>query len=292
MLDRDESALHAVALSLYGQALLDSPETVLVDVRDADALRQAFIQHRPEVVFHAAALKHLPLLERCPEEALKSNVIGTRNVLDAADAVGVRHFVNISTDKAANPTSALGHSKRLAEQLTAWFAHRSDGAKYLSVRFGNVLGSRGSVLHAFAAQIERGGPVTVTDPEATRFFMTVSEACQLVIQAGAIGRPGEVLVLDMGEPVKIVDVARRMIALSGKAIEVVYTGLRPGEKQHEELFGDGETGTRPLHRLISHVTVPPVEPGLVDSQPWSRSVLGRRRLTSVRSVGSAVGSAQ
>lgn len=281
MLDHDESALHDVVLSIYGRALLESPDTVLVDIRDTPALQDVFERYRPEVVFHAAALKHLPLLERHPLEALKSNVIGTRNVLDAANNVAVRHFVNISTDKAANPTSALGHSKRLAEQLTAWFAHRGDGAKYISVRFGNVLGSRGSVLHAFAAQIERGGPVTVTDPEVTRFFMTIPEACQLVIQAGAIGRAGEALVLDMGEPVKIVDVARRMITMSGKVVEIVFTGLRNGEKVHEELLGDGEHGERPLHPLISHVVVPPLDPGLVEAHPWSRSASGTRWLASV-----------
>jgi dTDP-glucose 4,6-dehydratase len=289
MLDHDESALHAVALSIYGQALLDASNTVLVDAREPDPLFEVFAQHRPEVVFHAAALKHLPLLEQQPEEALKSNVIGTRNVLQAANATGVQDFVNISTDKAANPTSALGHSKRLAEQLTAWFAHNDHGAKYLSVRFGNVLGSRGSVVHTFAAQIDAGGPVTVTDPEATRFFMTISEACQLVIQAGAIGRPGEVLVLDMGEPVKIYDVARRMISMSGKAIETVYTGLRPGEKLHVELFGAGESGERPLHPLISHVVVPPLDPHQVESHPWSRAAaMGSRHLRQVRRAESAV----
>ena len=245
MLDRDESALHAVELSIYGTALLESPEIVLADIRDPESLNQVFVEHQPQVVFHAAALKHLTLLERYPNEALRSNVYGTLNVLRAAAANGVEHFVNVSTDKAANPTSALGHSKRLAEQLTAWFAHGSAEGKFLSVRFGNVLGSRGSVLDTFSAQIERGGPVTVTDPEVTRYFMTIPEACQLVIQAGAIGGRGEALVLDMGEPVKIVDVAERMIALSGKDIEVVFTGLRSGEKMHEELIGDGETGPAP-----------------------------------------------
>lgn len=282
MLDRDESALHAVELSIFGRALLESPEIVLVDIRDQTALEEVFVEHQPQVVFHAAALKHLPLLERYPHEALKSNVYGTLNVLAAAAAHGVEHFVNISTDKAANPTSALGHSKRLAERLTAWFAANSDGPKFLSVRFGNVLGSRGSVLHSFAAQIENGGPVTVTDPEVSRFFMTIPEACQLVIQAGAIGRGGEALVLDMGEPVKIVDVATRMVAMSGKKIEIVFTGLRDGEKLHEELLGDDDgLGERPLHPLISHVTVPPLEPADIPLQPWSRQALVRdRRLAS------------
>jgi FlaA1/EpsC-like NDP-sugar epimerase len=281
MLDRDESALHAAELSIYGKALLQSPNVVLADIRDADALREVFVQHQPDVVFHAAALKHLPLLERHPREALKTNVIGTLNVLEAAAHVGVRHFVNISTDKAANPTSALGHSKRLAEQLTSWFSQTVSEGTYLSVRFGNVLGSRGSVLHSFAAQIERGGPVTVTDPEVTRFFMTIPEACQLVIQAGAIGRPGEALVLDMGEPVKVLDVARRMIALAGKPVDVVFTGLRPGEKLNEELLGDGELGQRPLHPLISHVGVPALAPEEIASTPWAQAASGTRRLSRV-----------
>jgi len=279
MLDHDESGLHATELSIYGHALLESAEIVLVDIRDAQELGRVFREHRPQVVFHAAALKHLTLLERYPYEALKSNVYGTLNVLDAAAANGVEHFVNISTDKAANPVSALGHSKRLAERLTAWYALRGTG-KYLSVRFGNVLGSRGSVLHAFAAQIENGGPVTVTHPEVTRFFMTIPQACQLVIQAGAIGRAGEALVLDMGEPVKIVDVAARMIAMSGKEVDMVFTGLREGEKLHEELLGVGETDDRPLHPMVSHVTVPPMRPELIQAQDWTRAVMARHSCDS------------
>jgi len=279
MLDHDESGLHATELSIYGHALLESAEIVLVDIRDAQELGRVFREHQPQVVFHAAALKHLTLLERYPYEALKSNVYGTLNVLDAAAANGVEHFVNISTDKAANPVSALGHSKRLAERLTAWYALRGTG-KYLSVRFGNVLGSRGSVLHAFAAQIENGGPVTVTHPEVTRFFMTIPQACQLVIQAGAIGRAGEALVLDMGEPVKIVDVAARMIAMSGKEVDMVFTGLREGEKLHEELLGVGETDDRPLHPMVSHVTVPPMRPELIQAQDWTRAVMARHSCDS------------
>ncbi len=270
MLDRDESALHAVELSIYGRGLLDTDRTELVDIRDAESTRRIFEKHQPNVVFHAAALKHLPLLERFPIEALKSNVYGTLNVLDASAAVDVSHFVNISTDKAANPASALGHSKRLAELLTSWYSGAHPHARYLSVRFGNVLGSRGSVLHTFAAQIDAGGPVTVTDPEVTRYFMTIPEACQLVIQAGAIGRPGEALVLDMGTPVKILDVAKRMIAMSGQVVEVVITGLREGEKLHEDLFDTGETDTRPVHELISHVTVPPLDPSMIEDELWPR----------------------
>ena len=257
LLDRDESALHSVQLSIEGRALLDSRNLVVCDIRDADRIQQVFEEHRPEVVFHAAALKHLPLLQMHPAEALKTNVWGTQILVDASLANGVHRFVNISTDKAADPTSVLGYSKRLAERLTAAAANHGDGV-FLSVRFGNVLGSRGSVLTTFAKQIEDGGPVTVTDPEVTRYFMTVEEAVQLVIQAGAVGRDGEALVLDMGEPVKIEDVAHRLIAESERAIEVIYTGLRPGEKLHEVLLGSDEIGSSPMHPRISHVAVPPI----------------------------------
>jgi FlaA1/EpsC-like NDP-sugar epimerase len=255
MLDRDESGLHQVQLSIEGRAMLDSRLLVVCDIRDEAALAAVFDEHRPEVVFHAAALKHLPLLEMWPAEAVRTNVFGTQNLLDAARRAGVTKFINISTDKAANPTSVLGYSKRVAERLTA-AASTDGGGTYLSVRFGNVLGSRGSVLTTFRQQVEAGGPVTVTDPEVTRYFMTVEEAVQLVIQAGAIGDNGEVLVLDMGEPVRIADVARQLVAHAPRPVEIVYTGLRPGEKLHEDLIGIGEVDVRPRHPLISQVPVP------------------------------------
>ncbi len=260
MLDRDESALHAVQLSMHGEAWLDQQEVLLADIRDGEALRVLFDQRRPQVVFHAAALKHVNMLEQYPAEAWKTNVVGTENVLEAATSVQVSHFINISTDKAAAPINVLGRSKRLAEQLTATYARRNAG-RFLSVRFGNVLGSRGSVLETFAAQIARGGPVTVTDPEVTRYFMTIPEAVQLVIQAGAIGRRGEALVLDMGMPVRIADVAAALIAMEGRPIPIRFTGLRPGEKLHEDLFAAGEPDSRPFHPLISHVPVPPLQAG-------------------------------
>lgn len=258
MLDRDESALHAVQLLIFGRALLDTPDVVLCDIRDAAALAGVFRSMRPQVVFHAAALKHLPMLEQYPVEGWKTNVLGSLNVLELAAEVGVERFVNISTDKAADPISVLGYTKRIAERLTAGFA-RSAGGAYLSVRFGNVLGSRGSMLDTFTRQIRGGGPVTVTEPDVTRFFMTISEACQLVIQAGAIGLPGEVLVLDMGRPVRIADVAQQLIAQSGKEIEIVYTGLRPGEKLHEVLVGTAEVGERRTHPMIEHVAAEPLD---------------------------------
>jgi FlaA1/EpsC-like NDP-sugar epimerase len=262
MLDRDESALHAVQLSLRGRALLDSSELILADLRDAAGIKGIFADRRPQVVFHAAALKHLSLLESHPGEAVKSNIWGTQTVLEAAAEAGVERFVNISTDKAANPSSVLGYSKRITERMTAHASTVTAGT-FLSVRFGNVLGSRGSVLTAFGAQIAAGGPVTVTHPEVTRYFMTVQEAVQLVIQAAAIGRDGEALVLEMGQPVRIAEVARQMAEQAASPVEIVYTGLRPGEKLHEELFGAGEQDARPLHHLISHVTVPALDPAEV-----------------------------
>ncbi|SCG44645.1 polysaccharide biosynthesis protein [Micromonospora halophytica] len=257
MLDRDESALHALQMSLHGRALLDGPELVLADIRDADGIARIIADHQPDVVFHAAALKHLTLLQRHPGEAIKTNVRGTLNVLEACR--GVSEFVNISTDKAANPASVLGYSKRITERLTAHYATQVDG-RFLSVRFGNVLSSRGSVLTAFQAQVEAGVPITVTHPDVTRYFMTVQEAVHLVLQAAVIGRGGEALVLDMGEPVRIADVARRLAAEAPTPTEIVFTGLRPGEKLHEDLFGIDEIDSRPLHPLISHVRVPALAP--------------------------------
>ncbi|WFE65656.1 nucleoside-diphosphate sugar epimerase/dehydratase [Micromonospora sp. WMMD714] len=257
MLDRDESALHALQMSLHGRALLDGPELILADIRDADAITRIIAERQPDIVFHAAALKHLTLLQRHPGEAIKTNIQGTVNVLEACRDVA--EFVNISTDKAANPISVLGYSKRITERLTAHYADRYDGA-FLSVRFGNVLSSRGSVLTAFQAQVRAGLPITVTHPDVTRYFMTLQEAVHLVLQAAVVGRGGEALVLDMGEPVRIAEVAQRLAAEAPKPPEIVFTGLRPGEKLHEDLFGVDEIDSRPLHPLISHVRVPPLAP--------------------------------
>src|SRR6266568_2265207 len=268
MLDRD------------GRALLDSEETVLADIRDQRRIREVFARFRPDVVFHAAALKHLPLLESYPAEALKSNVWGTVTVLEAAADNGVQSFVNISTDKAASPVSVLGYSKRIAERLTAYMAAKT-GAAYLSVRFGNVLGSRGSVLTALSAQVALGGPVTVTHPDVRRYFMLAEEAVHLVLQATAIGRGGEVLVLDMGAPVRIADMARRLTASAGRDVDIVFTGLRPGEKLTEDLLGPGETDQRPCHPLICQVPVPALNPGEVAALDpeadagWLRQALAR-----------------
>ena len=264
MLDRDESALHGVELSLEGRALLSDSRLVVADIRDRDRIRELIEERRPDVIFHTAALKHLPLLEMYPDEGIKTNVWGTQYLLEAALEFGVSGFVNISTDKAADPVSVLGCTKAIAERLTATAAMQSEGL-FVSVRFGNVLGSRGSVLPTFRAQIEAGGPVTVTHPDVTRFFMTVEEAATLVLQAAAIGSPGEVLILDMGSPVRIDDVARRLIARANRPIEVVYTGLRPGEKLHEQLVATTELAVSRSHPLILHTEVPPIDAALVMS---------------------------
>jgi FlaA1/EpsC-like NDP-sugar epimerase len=257
MLDRDESALHAVQLTLEGRALLEDSNLVVADIRDAQRVCEIVAGTRPHVIFHAAALKHLPLLEMHPDEGVKTNVWGTDNLLRAALDFDVETFVNISTDKAADPRSVLGQTKSIAERLTADAAATSNRA-FVSVRFGNVLGSRGSVLPTFRAQIDAGGPVTVTHPDVTRFFMTTEEAVRLVFQAATIGEPGEVLVLDMGAPVRIDDVARRLIAQSGRRIAIVYTGLRPGEKLHEQLVGSDEVAATRTHPLVMHTRVPPL----------------------------------
>lgn len=257
LLDRDESALHALSLTLYGRALMDAPDLALVDIRDRDALTAVFDRHRPEVVFHAAALKHLPMLESFPGEGWKTNVHGTLNVLRACEAAGVDEFVNVSTDKAAAPTSWLGWTKLIAERLTGESAART-GRRYVSVRFGNVLGSRGSVLTTFQNQIAAGGPLTVTHPEATRYFMTIPEACSLVLEAASEGAGGDTMILDMGEQVTIVDVARRLMFLAGRTCDIVYTGLRDGEKLHEDLFVPGDEHVRGANERVWHMRVKPL----------------------------------
>jgi FlaA1/EpsC-like NDP-sugar epimerase len=268
MLDRDESALHAVQLALTGRALLDDQSTVLADIRDEFWIHRLMQHLNPDVVFHAAALKHQPLLERYPGEALKTNVIGTLNVLRSAMCAGVETLVNISTDKAADPTCVLGASKRIAERLTAWFPSR-----YVSVRFGNVIDSRGAVLETFRRQLAAGHPLTVTDPQVSRYFMTSDEAISLVVHAGAIGKRGEVLVLDMGQQVMIRELAERMIIMNGGG-EIVYTGLRPGEKLMEDLLGFEEPDLRPHHPLITHVSTYPLLPSNVDTSAFASHSIG------------------
>ena len=249
MLDHDESAMHSLQLELNGHGLLDDDTTVLADIRDRDQIARLFAEIKPDIVYHAAAHKHLPLLERHPGEGVKTNIAGTHNVISAAVAVGVERFINISTDKAASPTSVLGATKRLAEMIVASYA--GSDARVASVRFGNVLGSRGSFLHSLAYQIDNGRPVTITDPDVTRFFMTIPEAAGLVIESAVMASAGETYVLDMGEPVRILDLVTRYAALAGRAApDIVFTGLRPGEKLHEELLDDAEVRDLTAHPRV------------------------------------------
>jgi FlaA1/EpsC-like NDP-sugar epimerase len=235
------------------------------NVREADRLRAIALKHRPAAVFHAAAYKHVPLMEELNEiEALRTNVAGTLNAARVAGECGAKRFVMISTDKAVNPTNVMGSSKRLAELMVQGVAAEYPGTQYVSVRFGNVLGSSGSVVPLFTAQIARGGPVTVTHPEIVRYFMTIPEAAQLVLQAGLMGRSGQIFVLDMGEPMKIVELARMLIRLSGRTeqeIPISYTGLRPGEKLFEELLADDETTEPTPHPKlrIAKTATPPLD---------------------------------
>lgn len=256
LLDRDESALHDTQLTLDGTGLLTSEDLVLCDIRDRQRVMALFAEIKPDIVFHAAALKHLAFLERAPSEAWKTNVIGTRNVADAAAAAHISAFVNISTDKAADPTSVLGLSKRITERLIA--AAGESGGSWVSVRFGNVLGSRGSVITTFRYQIAKGGPVTVTHPDVARYFMTIREAVHLVLQASVIGDSGSTLILDMGDPVKILDVARYMVQRSGRDIPITFAGLRPGEKLDEVLVSTVEVSLPTEHSLITQTSVPPL----------------------------------
>jgi FlaA1/EpsC-like NDP-sugar epimerase len=242
LLDHDESNLHRLQLKIQGEALLDSDELLIADIRDRGRIDQIFRDLRPQVVFHAAAHKHLPLLERHPCEGVKSNVLGTLNLVRTAVAHEAERFILISTDKAADPISVLGVTKRVAEMIVQ--AHQGRGnTRMASVRFGNVLGSRGSLLSVLSEQIESGEDVTVTHPDVTRFFMTVEEAVGLVVEAAGMARAGEVFVLEMGEPVRIVDLVHNYAAqihVDPGDLSIRYTGLRPGEKLNETLFSEGE----------------------------------------------------
>jgi len=252
LVDQDETALVVLQSRLQRVFPEVNFRAVVCNIRESESVDGLFRESRPEVVLHAAALKHLPVLERLPDEAWKTNVVGTMNVLRACQQLDVETVVNISTDKAADPVNVLGRSKKLGEEMTTWVASETKQL-YVSVRFGNVLGSRGSLIPVLAEQIETGGPVTLTDRNATRFFMSLSEASRLVIQALAVGDPGEVLVLDMGEPVRIRDVAERMIEMSGREISIEYSGLRDGEKLHERLVARHEKAERSAHARILKV---------------------------------------
>ncbi|HWY37069.1 MAG TPA: UDP-N-acetylglucosamine 4,6-dehydratase family protein, partial [Bacteroidia bacterium] len=249
LLDNAESPLHEIELELADKFSPSQFEVVMGDVRNPDRMRNVFNTFRPQLVYHAAAYKHVPMMENNPSESILTNVLGTKTVAELAVEYGVEKFVLISTDKAVNPTNVMGASKRIAEIFTQSLGKRS-GTKFITTRFGNVLGSNGSVIPRFKKQIEQGGPVTVTHKEISRYFMTIAEACQLVLEAGCMGNGGEIFVFDMGKQVKIADLARKMIKLSGlvegRDIQIIYTGLRPGEKLYEELLADAEN-TLPTH---------------------------------------------
>ena len=254
MLDHDESNLHRLQLELFGKGLLDSDDCVVADIRDEMRIDELFGKLQPDIVFHAAAHKHLPLLELHPCEAVKSNVRGTENVLWAAIRHEAEKFILISTDKAADPSSVLGATKRLAEVLVQ--EERGGITKLAAVRFGNVLGSRGSLLTVLAEQLRSGVPMTVTDPEMTRYFMTIPEASRLILQASLFGDPGDLFVLDMGDPVRIVDLARDLARLAGRdpdSVPIRYIGLRPGEKVHESLFYEAEAFEPTAHPKVLRV---------------------------------------
>jgi FlaA1/EpsC-like NDP-sugar epimerase len=262
LLDHAENGLYYVHNELAAQLPSLPLHAVVADIRDADAIEQVLARFRPTVVFHAAAHKHVPLLETNPREAVLNNIVGTRILMDAAERHGVGKFVLISTDKAVNPSSVMGASKRVCEMMMQSRSHRSV-TRFAAVRFGNVLGSEGSVVPLFQRQIQRGGPITVTHPEARRYFMTIPEAVRLVLQAGSMGRGGEVFLLDMGEQVRIVDLARQLIRMAGlregEDIEIVFTGMRPGEKLSEELHSDAERTriTRHERILVWDLDAPP-----------------------------------
>lgn len=235
----------------------------ILDVRNEMKVRETFEEYRPNIVFHAAAYKHVPMMEHNPSEAIETNVKGTKIVGGLALEFNVEKFIFISTDKAVNPTNVMGASKRIAEMVLTDFSAKSTSTQFMSVRFGNVLGSNGSVIPLFRKQIESGKDLTVTDPEIVRYFMSIPEACQLVLQAGSLGAGGEIFVLDMGEPVKIVDLAREMIRLAGlkegRDINIVFTGLRPGEKLYEELFSDCEACGPTMHSKINRAFFRPID---------------------------------
>jgi FlaA1/EpsC-like NDP-sugar epimerase len=271
LLDNAEPALFEIERELVRDRGFLAAAAVVGDVKDPVKLRQVFDKYRPGVVFHAAAYKHVAMMEANPLEAVRNNTLGTRVVADVAVEYGAKRFVLVSTDKAANPKTVMGQSKALAEWIVETWGHREGvTTRFVAVRFGNVLGSSGSVVPIFRRQIARGGPVTVTHAEMTRFFMTIPEAVQLIVQAGAIGGRGQVYVLDMGEPVRIVDLAENMVRLSGKEpgrdIAIEFIGPAPGEKLHEELVGDGEAVSPSPHAKIDLISRPPVDPEWLEEE--------------------------
>src|SRR5438045_1474010 len=273
LVEHSEAALFAIERELVGERGFPAVAPVLGDCGDRAKMSQVFERYQPSVIFHAAAYKHVAMLEANPLEAVRNNTLSTKVVADVAVEYGAARFVLVSTDKAASPKSLMGQSKAVCEWIVEAYGNRADvSTRFVAVRFGNVLNSSGSVIPIFRRQIEKGGPVTVTHPEMTRYFMTIPEAVSLIVQAGAIGGRGQVFVLDMGEPVKIVDLAANMIRLSGREprlpgatvggptdVPIKFVGSRPGEKLHEELWGDHESVGETSHPKIMRLSRPPVD---------------------------------
>jgi len=253
LIDQAESPLYDLQQELIQNGVTNFV-AIVSDVRDRSKMAQIFKKYKPERVFHAAAYKHVPLMEESPYEAIKINVLGTKNLVDLSVENGIERFVMVSTDKAVNPTNVMGASKRIAELYISCASKQGEKTKFTTTRFGNVLGSNGSVIPLFKKQIDKGGPLTVTHKEITRYFMTIPEACSLVLEAGTMGQGGEIYIFDMGKSVKIFEIAKRMIDLSGlkypEDIDIKITGLRPGEKLYEELLADGENTTKTYHEKI------------------------------------------
>ena len=285
LVEQSEYALYEIHREMQAKDPSTRWIPVVADIGDAVRMGEVFVRWRPQVVIHAAAYKHVPLMEANEAAAVRNNTVGTHVLAGMAGRSGVEVFVLISTDKAVNPTSVMGASKRVAELAVQSLAARHPGTRFVSVRFGNVLGSTGSVIPLFREQIQKGGPVTVTHPEMQRYFMTIPEASQLVLQAASMGRGGEIFVLDMGQPVRIADLARDMIRLSGLEpdvdIRIEYTGLRPGEKLFEELHTDAEQAERTRHPMIFIGKIPRPDPGSVESQ--------LRHLEALAQAGDAAG---
>ena len=271
LVEHSEAALFDIERELVDDRRFPAVATVLGDCGDRAKMSQVFERYRPTVVFHAAAYKHVALLEANPLEAVRNNTLTTRTMADVAVAYSAERFVLVSTDKAANPKNLLGQSKALCEWIVEVYGHRQDvSTRFVAVRFGNVLNSSGSVIPIFQRQLEKGGPLTVTHPEMTRYFMTIPEAVSLIVQAGAIGGRGQVFVLDMGEPVRIVDLARNMIRLSGKEpeaeIAIEFIGAKPGEKLHEDLWNEGEKVAPSSHPKLLRATRRPIDPEWLEAE--------------------------
>jgi len=281
LFDRTENNLYEIDFELHRDFPYLRYSPILGDVLNKGILRRVFLGYRPDVVFHAAAYKHVPIMELTPWEAIFTNVKGTQNLLEVAKEFQLERFVMVSTDKAVRPTNVMGASKRIAELLTQCYNERSDTTRFMSVRFGNVIGSSGSVVPLFKSQVEKGGPVTVTHPEVTRYFMTIPEAAQLILQTGSMGEGGETFVLDMGSPVKILDLARDLIRFSGfepdEDIEIKFIGLRPGEKLYEELITEGEGVFPTGHEKISVLRKAPCDLNWLKAKIDELTVLAERQ---------------